>query len=109
VSEDYADLFCELFDRLDLAEFHAAGEAWMADGEVAATAAEVERAALDGEPVAVCSQGKVLPDALAMLLGESSAERFATPKGDGWLIAFGGGERALAADRFGVGGPTSDD
>ena len=27
--EDYADHFCELFDRLDAAEFHAEGEAWM--------------------------------------------------------------------------------
>ena len=48
MSEDYADLFCELFDRLDPAEFHAEGEAWMADADVAATAAGVEQAALDG-------------------------------------------------------------
>ena len=52
MSQDYADLFSELFDRLDRAEFHAAGESWMADARVAATAAEVEQAALDGGPVA---------------------------------------------------------
>src|SRR4051812_11216924 len=31
MSEDYADRFCELFDRLDPALFRAEGEAWMAD------------------------------------------------------------------------------
>jgi hypothetical protein len=50
VSDDYADRFCELFDRLDAAEFHAEGEAWMADAEVASTAARVEQAVLGGEP-----------------------------------------------------------
>ena len=31
MSEDYADLFCELFDLLDPTEFRAEGEAWMGD------------------------------------------------------------------------------
>jgi 8-oxo-dGTP pyrophosphatase MutT (NUDIX family)/phosphohistidine phosphatase SixA len=79
---------------------------------LAAAAAVLELATSDGS-VAVCSQGKVMPDALALLLGEPAAGRFATPKGDGWLIAIGGGggggERAVAADRFGVGEPTADD
>src|SRR3954462_8337073 len=52
MSQDYADLFCELFDRLDAAQLHADGVAWMRDREVAATAAEVGQAALDGELVA---------------------------------------------------------
>src|SRR5262245_59589989 len=52
MSTDYADLFCELFGRLDRTEFHAAGESWMADARVATTAAEVEQAALDGGSVA---------------------------------------------------------
>jgi hypothetical protein len=57
VSEDYADLFCELFDRLDPAQFHAEGETWMADAKVAAAAAGVEQAALDGERVAAPTVG----------------------------------------------------
>jgi 8-oxo-dGTP pyrophosphatase MutT (NUDIX family)/phosphohistidine phosphatase SixA len=72
------------------------------ENALAAAAALLELATSDGS-VAVCSQGKVMPDALALLLGKGSAGRFATPKGDGWLVAFRG-ERAMAADRFGVGG-----
>jgi predicted amidohydrolase len=49
---DVADLFCELFDRLDPARFHAEGLAWMTDAAVAGTAAAVEQAVLAGEPVA---------------------------------------------------------
>ena len=76
VSEDYADLFCELFDRLDPAQFHAEGEAWMADAKVAATAAEVERAALDGEPVAALDGGR---ETFATLLGLDAALAHANP------------------------------
>lgn len=70
VNEEYADLFCELFDRLDPAEFHAEGETWMGDGKVAATAAGVEQAALDGEPVAAPEGG---PQTFAVLLGLDAA------------------------------------
>src|SRR4051812_31402723 len=70
VSEDYADLFCELFDRLDSAQFHAEGEAWMADEKVAALAARVEQAAVDGEPVAAPGGGHQV---FATLLGLDAA------------------------------------
>jgi predicted amidohydrolase len=53
VSEDYADLFCELFDGIDAAEFRANGESWLADRKMQAAGAEVEVAALTGEPVEV--------------------------------------------------------
>jgi predicted amidohydrolase len=45
---NYADLFCELFDGLDPAEFRAAGERWAGDLGVLAIAAEVTSDALDG-------------------------------------------------------------
>jgi predicted amidohydrolase len=51
VSQDYADLFCALFDRISAAEFRAEGEAWMADAEVRAIAAATEHAALAGDPI----------------------------------------------------------
>ena len=77
MSQDYADGFCELFDRLDLAQFHAEGEAWMADSQVAATAAEVERAALNGEPVAAPDGGL---QTFAVLLGLDTALAHANPQ-----------------------------
>jgi predicted amidohydrolase len=73
---DYADQFCELFDRLDPARFHAEGEAWMADAEVAATAAAAERAALDGGPVAMPPDGR---QTFATLLGLDAALADANP------------------------------
>ena len=76
MSQDYADLFCELFDRLDPAEVHAEGEAWMADATVAATAAGVEQAALDGEPVATPDGGR---QTFAVLLGLDAALAHANP------------------------------
>jgi predicted amidohydrolase len=48
VNEDYADLFCELFDGLALAEFRSAGEGWIRDARLLAMTAEVEAEALDG-------------------------------------------------------------
>ncbi|TDB70633.1 NUDIX hydrolase [Micromonospora sp. KC723] len=50
-----------------------------------------------GEPVGMCSQGKVIPGVLARLTGR--AGDFATPKGGGWLLAFTA-DRLLAADRL---------
>jgi predicted amidohydrolase len=76
VTQDYADRFCELFDRLDPAEFRAEGEAWMADAEVAATAAAIERAVLDGEPVAEPSGSR---ETFAVLLGLDAALAHANP------------------------------
>src|SRR5919199_4514200 len=53
VTEDYADLFCELFDGIDPAEFRADGESWLFDRKVQTAAADVETAAVAGEPVDV--------------------------------------------------------
>jgi predicted amidohydrolase len=76
VSQDYADLFCELFDRLDPARLHAEGVAWMRDAEVAATAAEVGQAALDGELVAAPDGARQI---FAVLAGLDSALTHANP------------------------------
>ena len=73
---EYADSFCELFDRLKPAEFHAQGGAWMADGQVVATAAAVERAVLDGEPVAAPEGGR---ETFAVLRGLDAALAHANP------------------------------
>ncbi|WP_319462174.1 bifunctional NUDIX hydrolase/histidine phosphatase family protein [Micromonospora sp. RTP1Z1] len=62
-----------------------------------AAAACLAALAAAGEPVAVCSQGRVLPAALERLAGR--AGDFTTPKGGGWLLAFTG-DRLLAADRL---------
>jgi predicted amidohydrolase len=70
VSEEYADLFCELFDRLDPAGFRAEGEALMGDAKVTATAAGVEQAALRGEPVRAPEGGR---QTFAVLLGLDAA------------------------------------
>jgi hypothetical protein len=53
VKEDYADLFCELVDGIEAADFRANGESWLLDRELQAAAAEVEAAALTGEPIEV--------------------------------------------------------
>jgi predicted amidohydrolase len=76
VNDDYADLFCELFDRLDPAEFRAEGEAWMADADIATAAAEVEQAALDGRHVAEPDGGR---RTFAVLLGLDAALAHANP------------------------------
>jgi predicted amidohydrolase len=76
VSQDCADLFCELFDRLDPAQFHHEGEAWMADAKVAAIAAGVTQAALDGEAVAAPDAGR---QTFAVLLGLDAALAHANP------------------------------
>jgi predicted amidohydrolase len=70
VSQDYADLFCELFDRVDPAEFRAEGEAWMGDPKVAAAAGRIEQAALDGRPIAAPDGGR---QTFAVLLGLDAA------------------------------------
>ncbi|MCM0677723.1 NUDIX hydrolase [Micromonospora phytophila] len=67
------------------------------DERALALAACVTELAGAGEPVVVCSQGKVMPGALERLAGR--ADDFTTPKGGGWLLAFTG-DRLLAADRL---------
>ncbi|MFD2768452.1 NUDIX hydrolase [Micromonospora eburnea] len=64
---------------------------------VLAAAALITTLAVAGEPVAVCSQGKVIPGLLERLTGR--ADDFTTAKGGGWLLAFTG-DRLLAADRL---------
>ncbi|MGW4296700.1 hypothetical protein ACWEH1_27185, partial [Micromonospora chersina] len=66
-------------------------------GAAGPAAPRLSALAADGEPLAVCSQGKVIPGALEHLTG--TAEDFTTPKGGGWLLAFTG-DRLLAADRL---------
>ncbi|WP_422770913.1 NUDIX hydrolase [Plantactinospora sp. WMMC1484] len=60
-----------------------------------------------GVPAVVCSQGKVIPPALALLAnpaavpdqGPGSVESFRARKGTGWLLAFAG-DRLVAASRL---------
>ncbi|MBB2942148.1 8-oxo-dGTP diphosphatase [Actinoplanes lutulentus] len=49
--------------------------------------------------VVVCSQGKVMPQLLALLHGGEDHEEFKTRKGDGWLLTWSG-ERLLGASRL---------
>ncbi|MGW0434032.1 NUDIX hydrolase [Micromonospora sp. NPDC003197] len=62
-----------------------------------AAAGRLVELAVAGEPVAVCSQGRVIPDALERLT--SASGDYTTPTGTGWLLAFAG-DRLLAADRL---------
>lgn len=71
------------------------------DDVAAAAAARLADLATSCESVAVCSQGKVIPPALARLSGLGSAKAWATPKGAGWLLAFAGTHLA-GADRLTV-------
>jgi len=72
VNQDYADLFCGLFDGIVAAEFGANGERWLRDAEVQAEAVAVEAAALAGEPVEVRHP-------FAALLGLDAALAHANP------------------------------
>ena len=53
----------------------------------------------DGEPVAVCSQGKVMPPMLALLDGAQDASAYRTPKGSGWVLSWSGA-RLVALSRL---------
>ncbi|SCL29909.1 8-oxo-dGTP diphosphatase [Micromonospora nigra] len=72
-----------------------------AEERALAAAARLVVLAAAGDPAVVCSQGKVIPGALAHLTGgpHEAADDFVTPKGGGWLLAFAG-EHLLAADRL---------
>src|SRR3712207_5886839 len=76
MSADYADLFCTLFDRLDPAQLHAEGEAWLADRAVAGIAAAAERAALDGASIADPGDARTT---FAVLLGLDAALAHVNP------------------------------
>ena len=71
MNEDYADLFCELFDGLGLTEFRSGGEGWIADAGVLGIAADVEAEALDGalEAAAVFERVERTPDGERPRLG----------------------------------------
>jgi 8-oxo-dGTP pyrophosphatase MutT (NUDIX family)/phosphohistidine phosphatase SixA len=62
-----------------------------------AAAARLADLALAGRTAVACSQGKVIPDALAQLAGGPGDYR--TPKGGGWLLAFSA-DRLVATDRL---------
>ena len=66
------------------------------DENALAAAARLAELAITGTPAAVCSQGKVIPPALARLAGTDTAEDYPTAKGGAWLLAFTA-ERLLAA------------
>jgi 8-oxo-dGTP diphosphatase len=67
------------------------------DENALAAAARLTELATTGSAAAICSQGKVIPAALARLAG--SPADYTTPKGTGWLLAFTA-DRLLAADRL---------
>ena len=73
---DCADLFCQLFDRLDPARFRDEGEAWMADERVAATAVAINEAALRGDALQPPEDPR---EAFATLLGLDAALAHANP------------------------------
>lgn len=62
-------------------------------------AARLSELATERDAIVVCSQGKVIPPALAHLSGLGSAKAWTTPKGTGWLLAFAGTHLA-GADRL---------
>ncbi|MGI5213606.1 NUDIX hydrolase [Plantactinospora sp. CA-290183] len=89
-----------------------------AEENVLAAAGRLLELALDATSAAVCSQGKVIPGALARLAASGlparsadrngrsgasapprSADDYRTGKGSGWLLAFAGG-RLVAVDRL---------
>ena len=53
----------------------------------------------DGEAAAICSQGKLMPPALAQLRGSLDPAPFKTPKGGGWVLSWSG-ERLAALSRI---------
>ncbi|GAA4676634.1 NUDIX domain-containing protein [Phytohabitans rumicis] len=55
--------------------------------------------ATDGVTTVVCSQGKVIPGALARMAALGSPKAWTTPKGTGWLLAYTG-PHLTAADRL---------
>jgi 8-oxo-dGTP diphosphatase len=58
-----------------------------------ATAAAAIRELAKGPTAVVCSQGQLIPRLLAVLTGGDESD-YRIPKGDGWLLAFAGGDLA---------------
>ncbi|MEV0719868.1 NUDIX hydrolase [Asanoa sp. NPDC050611] len=63
------------------------------------TAGRLAELAAAGSDFVACSQGKVMPGALARLLNGGGSADYHTPKGGGWLIAFSA-DGAVAADQL---------
>ena len=76
VTQDYANLFCELYDRVDPAQFRTQGAGWLTDPDVAAIAAAVERAVLEARPVDVPESAR---ETFAVLLGLDAAFAHVNP------------------------------
>jgi 8-oxo-(d)GTP phosphatase len=53
----------------------------------------------DGDTAAICSQGKLMPPALAVLRGTLDPARYKTPKGGGWVLSWAG-ERLFELSRI---------
>jgi 8-oxo-dGTP pyrophosphatase MutT (NUDIX family) len=68
------------------------------DENALVAAARLVELAAGVETFVVCSQGKVMPAALAHLTGSAAADH-TTEKGDGWLLAFDR-DRVVGADGF---------
>ena len=45
-----------------------------------------------GAPMAICSQGKMIPPMLAALTGAADPAEYKTPKGGGWVLSYAGAE-----------------
>jgi 8-oxo-(d)GTP phosphatase len=69
------------------------------DEKALSTGGRLAELAAEGADFVACSQGKVMPGALAMLLATGSPDDYRTPKGGGWLVAFTA-EGAFSADRL---------
>ncbi|MDG4823517.1 NUDIX domain-containing protein [Asanoa sp. WMMD1127] len=69
------------------------------DERVLSTAGRLAELAAAGVDFVACSQGKVMPGALAQLVDHGAADDYRTPKGGGWLLAFAA-DGTVAADRL---------
>lgn len=67
-------------------------------GGAATAAARIVALAASGRAAVACGQGKLICDALARLAG-GRPDYFATPRGTGWLLAFGT-DRLIGTDRL---------
>ena len=76
MSQDHADLFCALFDRLDPGAFRAHGAEWMASDDVGVAATRAERAALAGARIPPPGDQR---ETFAVLLGLDAAFAHANP------------------------------
>jgi 8-oxo-dGTP diphosphatase len=57
------------------------------DADAGIAALRLRGLAEGGRSVVVCSQGKLIPNVLAVLSGRAASD-FRTPKGTGWVLSF---------------------